>query len=458
MPSVRGFVSAVAALALAQLIVVSQPVLDHGITQAILHAIAAWDGVRSAVHPALPPPTMPAAAEPPPAARWNFVDPQGPTSAPAVDAEGSIYATTREVLVALAPDGRERWRVPTTRDAPFLDAPVLTERGDVATAAGTIVTVRDTSGAVRWTHTLDDATGLVVRDLVPAHDGGLWLVAEGGGAWAKPSRIVALGDGGGERWRFDLGTHRAGGLTPLADGGMLIAIDSTLQRFGADGTRASDRTMTGTLRALPNGDLHVAGGSSSTVLTPTGMARWTVDVPGALPLCNDSGSAHGPDGAVAFACGMRVYVVAEGGLRWSTTVGERVVAAPAFTPDGSLLVGADGLYAFDPIGHLRWHTPTTFTWRDAPTPRTEPAPVTAGPIVGADGTIYVGSARNRVYAFRVDGSLRWELPLGDDDGTVWWVQQLSFLDGALLVASHGLVAVPVPDARHEVVRRPFSYD
>lgn len=458
MPSVRGFVSALAALALAQLIVVAQPVLNHGITQAILHALAAWERTRNVLHPAPPPPVMPAASEPPPAARWSFVDPRGQTSAPAVAADGTLYATTREALVAVASDGRERWRAPTTPDAPFLGPPILTSHGDVATAAGTTVTVRASDGTVRWTHTLTGGNATVVRALTAAHDGGLRLVAEGSGAFPLPSRLLALDDGGRARWSFDLGAHRAGGITPLADGSLLVAIDGTPQRIAADGTRAPDGPMTGAARVLPNGDIHVVRGSSTTLLAPTGEPRWTVDVPGDVPLCNDSGSTIGPDGAVAFACGMRVSVVSGGALRWSATVGERIVAPPAFTADGTVLVGADGVYAFDATGRVRWHTPTTFTWRDAPTPRTELAAVSAGPLVGSDGTIYVGGARNRVYALRPDGSLRWELPLGDDDALVWRVHQLSFLDGALLVGSHGLVAVTLPDAQREVVARPFSYD
>jgi outer membrane protein assembly factor BamB len=90
--------------------------------------------------------------------------------------------------------------------------------------------------------------------------------------------------------------------------------------------------------------------------------------------------------------------------------------------------------------------------------RTEASAIVAGPLVGPDGTIYAGGERNRVYAFRPDGTPRWIYALGDEDSTVWRVAQMSFLDGALLIASHGLVALPVPGASLQVVHQAATYE
>jgi outer membrane protein assembly factor BamB len=153
-----------------------------------------------------------------------------------------------------------------------------------------------------------------------------------------------------------------------------------------------------------------------------------------------------------------VYVVTSSGRpAWSARVGQRVTTPPAFATDGTLYVAADGLYAFAPDSTPRWHTPTSFTWRGE-VPRTEPSAITAGPLIGPDGTIYAGGDRNRVYAFRPDGAPRWVHALGDEDSNVWQVAQLSFLDGALVVASHGIVALPVPGAARQIVRKAASYD
>lgn len=58
------------------------------------------------------------------------------------------------------------------------------------------------------------------------------------------------------------------------------------------------------------------------------------------------------------------------------------------------------LFALNPNGTLNWRTP-------------ELLGIGGGPSIGADGTVYVNSYINTVYAFNPDGSLKWSYLTSD---------------------------------------------
>jgi len=94
-----------------------------------------------------------------------------------------------------------------------------------------------------------------------------------------------------------------------------------------------------------------------------------------------------------------------------------VFSSPAIGADGTIYVGSkdNNLYAINSDGSLKW----SFTTGDM---------VRSSPTIGADGTIYVGSDDNNLYAINPDGSLKWSFTTGDDvfsspaigaDGTIY---------------------------------------
>jgi outer membrane protein assembly factor BamB len=104
-------------------------------------------------------------------------------------------------------------------------------------------------------------------------------------------------------------------------------------------------------------------------------------------------------------------------LKWSFTTGYDVYSSPAIGADGTIYVGSldNRLYAINPDGSQKW----SFTAGDV---------VNSSPAIGADGTIYVGSLDNRLYAINPDGSQKWSFTAGDvvnsspaigADGTVY---------------------------------------
>jgi outer membrane protein assembly factor BamB len=75
------------------------------------------------------------------------------------------------------------------------------------------------------------------------------------------------------------------------------------------------------------------------------------------------------------------------------------VSSPALAPDGTIYVGSGNntLYAMNPDGTLKWEYATG-------------ASLGASPAIGSDGTIYEGSVDRQFYAINPDGTLKWIAP------------------------------------------------
>jgi len=91
-------------------------------------------------------------------------------------------------------------------------------------------------------------------------------------------------------------------------------------------------------------------------------------------------------------------------------------SSPAIAPDGTIYVGSydNSLYAVNPDGTLKWRYLTQGSVRSSPA-------------VATDGTVYVGSTGG-LYALYPNGDLRWRIPMAGsvrsspaiaDDGTVY---------------------------------------
>ncbi|MFZ0887881.1 MAG: PQQ-binding-like beta-propeller repeat protein [Candidatus Binataceae bacterium] len=105
--------------------------------------------------------------------------------------------------------------------------------------------------------------------------------------------------------------------------------------------------------------------------------------------------------------------------KWSFGTQNHIYSSPAVGADGTIYVGShdDNLYAINPDGSLKWKYTTG-------------GPVDSSPAVGADGTIYVGSDDSNLYAINPDGSLKWKYTTVEDvqsspavgaDGTIYYV-------------------------------------
>jgi len=106
-----------------------------------------------------------------------------------------------------------------------------------------------------------------------------------------------------------------------------------------------------------------------------------------------------------------------GTLKWRYETGNMIESSPAISEDGTIYVGSydDYLYAINPDGTLKWRYQTGNN-------------VESSPAIGSDGTVYVGSWDHYLYAVNPDGTLKWRYqteslirpsPAIGGDGTVY---------------------------------------
>jgi len=134
------------------------------------------------------------------------------------------------------------------------------------------------------------------------------------------------------------------------------------------------------------------------------------------------------DGTIYFVCwdGNLYAINPNGTKKWTFHVGDfyNIGSAPAIAEDGTIYFGTMiGLWsevanviAVNPNGTEKWRYPIDDY-------------VDSDPVIGDDGTIYIGSDNNHLYAFNPDGTVKWTFGTGDDirgpasiaeDGTIYF--------------------------------------
>jgi outer membrane protein assembly factor BamB len=107
-----------------------------------------------------------------------------------------------------------------------------------------------------------------------------------------------------------------------------------------------------------------------------------------------------------------------GQLKWSFKTGDWVESSPVIGSNGTIYVGSHDhkLYAINIDGTKKWSFTTD-------------APIDSLPAIGSDGTIYIGSSDGRLYSidpdgtekwrFTTDGMIQWSSPAIDSDSTIY---------------------------------------
>lgn len=132
--------------------------------------------------------------------------------------------------------------------------------------------------------------------------------------------------------------------------------------------------------------------------TSDGSTRWRIHADGDA----DSSISVAPDGTLRFTAGRDLYAVTpEGEVRWRFRGrGVFLLSTPAIDEDGTTYVGSidDHVYAVAADGRMRWSYRTG-------------GDISSCPVIGDDGTIYVGSDDQHVHALTRDGERRWRTDL-----------------------------------------------
>lgn len=251
---------------------------------------------------------------------------------------------------------------------------------------------------------------------------------------------------GRERWRLDTAGDADTAATFGPDGDVYFAAGRALYRVSREGVlrwrfEAREKIYTSPVVG-PDGSAYVGAQDDRLYgISPSGELRWAYRTGGD----NDTSGVLVGDTLYFGSDDKRVYALSvDGELKWSRRVDGFVRAPLAHGRDGSILVATFGpspkVLALDPAdGRTRWAFKLTLT-------DSAELGVRSGPVVDAEGTIYVGGHDDFIYALSPGGELRWVHGVqGDVDGSVRIAN-----DGVLYVgAEDGIVyalrsGVPAP--------------
>jgi outer membrane protein assembly factor BamB len=259
--------------------------------------------------------------------KWSL--PAAGFADPAIGADGTVYAETTTAVVALAPDGTQRWAAPI--DASNGGALVLGGDGTIYAGGSTVVVAVDPAGHPKW----------------------------------------SLGAPGGDNVPVVLGTD--GTLYAGTGTGEVLAIAATT------GTQSWSYTTPGTIGGLAvgtDGNVYaMSWGGTLSAVTPAGVLAWsfTAPQPGTTNTDYLTPPALAGDGTVYFSYGGNLRGFDRlGNLLWSFAAAEAgssgsVSFAPAVGADGTIYFaasnggGAESTYAVDAAGHEVWSWGSTTT-------------------------------------------------------------------------------------------------
>lgn len=258
----------------------------------------------------------------------------------------------------------------------------------VACSDGKLYTF-DPNGVTLWEFAADSA---LTTSPTVGRDGGLYVGSASG-------ELYAVDRAGQLRWTFQTGApiHASPALSPEGDV-YVGSLDGTLYALGKDGS-----------------------------LIWTFKTQGPASLPGAIA----ASAAVGPDGTV-YVAGLydpNLYALdpLQGTPKWASAFspGTRAYAAPVVAQDGTIYLGRvhdSYLYAVDHgSGEIKWATDLA--------PAQEPGDANgpglfypdtnsawSEPVVGPDGTIYVGLDDGAIRAVDPNGTIQWQKQL-EDSGT-----------------------------------------
>jgi outer membrane protein assembly factor BamB len=282
-------------------------------------------------------------------------------ASPTIAKDGTIYIGSQD-LVAVAPDGTERWRFrapdPCITPPRVESTAVVGPDGTIFIGASCSMYALDpTNGAVKWSYDL----AMTIESTPSLGDDGTLFVAARG--------VVALeAKTGAKRWAW-MPTHKVGWASPTLDDHGMLFVGSLDDDFGAPGD--SGRLIYG-----------IEAATLATKWTFETASDWIYSTP-----------AIGCDGTVLVgADDHRLYALdPERGLsKWSYETPGMVWSSPTVDAHGVVYLGTRGgtVVALDPRdGSTRWSYETGAT------------DITSSVVIGRDGSLYVATLDGTVFAF-----------------------------------------------------------
>ena len=272
-------------------------------------------------------------------------------------------------------------------------------------------------------------------------DGTIYIVS-------SSNKLYAIDPDGKEKWRFEDASFYSGSEPAIgSDGTIYVAWGDRLFAFSPFGRKKWDLWLHGseflnTPAVGPDGTIF-AGSDSGIVyaIALDGTERWQFDAGGPHNALVRSAPAINSDGTLYIGSGDgNLYAInPDGTEKWRFQTGGFVSASPVIGFDGSIYVGSDKIYAVSPDGNEKWHFG-------------EGLNVFGAAAVGSDGYLYA-ALDGALYALGPDGGEAWHLDTSiavysavaiDPSGTAYVGSSQSLY--AINTGSGGLAATPWPMA------------
>jgi outer membrane protein assembly factor BamB len=308
------------------------------------------------------------AAAPGPKIQWQISTGSKLLTGIALGSEGTIYVGSDDSLCAISSDGKLLWK-----HAVFSGmgaAPVVGSNGTIylTSSVGDVQSV-NADGSSRW----DSHYGLIGFDSPPVLSNEVLYLAN------TVSDIWAFKADSSDPKLWTVQTEREG----VGFAGLTLPGTARLNQ-----TRSAAAPLVGL-----DGNLYIPRQKWLHSLSPDGAERWTIPLSKGLL----GAAAIGQDGTIYLgnqASDTKVYAVSSGGgERWEVAVSGIVRGSPVIDASGDIYFSLDTrLVALSPDGSMKWELEQ---------------PDSSGPALAQDGTLYLGFETYHFGAVTSDGTLKW---------------------------------------------------